>query len=369
MAKKRPAKKNSGFGNPAKNAQRGRSMHRLQIAQAVEAISADYTEWVSGQVPTFTAEQAAQAARMHLDVIRDSAGDYAELARSSELFDLDPELFGNALAEFLVDLPESLAPEPILTSWLDFFSFAEDRGLWEGEEETLEELREMLEDVLGGFAEGDAELCELLRATKLFTMVKGFAEAIGENGIDLSEQGEGSDAARAKVFAAVGIDPQSVNPEDPAPLIFTYVWNAALLSVIDAEDGKVTTNQEAFEQLLQGDQTDSAQLLFEMAVGAVQAHLHPTGEDTLRDEAHYLVLRNLLVTASTGREGDTEGLRRNVGPKIYDAVLPEAQAAMASLVELGLLESEDGVYRIDERLVPVISAGISEVEAYFEDVE
>ena len=367
-SKKRPSKKNSGPGNPAKAASRGRSVHRIQIQQAVDALRDQYVSWVLANSEGFTGAQAAQATEIQLDVVRAIAGEYAEAARSAKLFDLDVDLFGNAFAEFLVTLPDGVAPEPLFSTWLDFFSFVEDQQLWEGAAENLEALREMLEDTLNGFAEGDAEIAQLLRATELYAKVKSFAQAIGD-GIDLSDFSDASNEPRSRVIAAMGMNPEDISEDDPAPLEFNYIWNAAVMSVVNTEGEKIARDDEAFALLIDGEDADSAQLLFEMAVGAVQGHLNPTMDDTLRDEAHYLVLRNLLVTASTGREGDPEGLRRNVGPKIYDSVLPEAQAAMESLARYGLLEVNDGIYSIDERLVPVISAGISEVEAFFEEAE
>ena len=365
-SKKRQGKKNSGAGNPAKAAQRGRSVHKIQAELSVDALRGQYVAWVAAQVPAFSPADAAQAAEIQLDVIRTIGGEYAETARSANLFDLDPEVFGQALADFLVNLPDNVAPEPIFSTWLDFFSFAEDHGLWEGGAENLEEAREMLEDALDGFAEGDAEICALLRGTELFDAVKNFAVAIGD-GIDISDFSESSNAARAKVFAAMGIDPQEIDPDEPAPLMFNYIWNAAMMSVAETNENSIVRDEEAFAEFLDGEEADSAQLLFEMAVACVQAHLNPTMESSLRDEAHYLVVRNLLVTASTGRDGDLEGLRRNVGAKIYDSVLPEATEAMASLARFGLLQRAGEAYSIDERLVPVISAGISEVEAFFEE--
>lgn len=367
-SKKRQGKKNSGAGNPAKAAARGRSVHRIQAEAQIEAMRHDFTAWVAAQVPAFSPEQAAQAASMQLDVIGVIAGQYAETARSSNLFDLDIDIFGETLAEHLGSLPEDLAPEPIFTTWLEYFSFVEDSKLWEGPAENLEALREMLEDTLNGFAEGDAELCELLRGTELFSQVKAYAEALG-GGVDMEDAGPASEAPRAKVLRAVGLDPDTFDTEGPAPLVFNYIWSAGRMSVVESEGSVLRTDQDAYDLLVDGNEAASAQLLFEMAVGAVQAHLNPAFDTTLRDEAHYLVLRNLLVTASTGRDGDLEGLRRNCGPKIYDAVLPEAQAAMDSLARYGLLAKHGEHYSIDERLVPVISAGITEVEAFFEEAE
>lgn len=367
-SKKRQGKKNSGAGNPAKAAARGRSVFRIQAEAQVDALRHDFTAWVANQVPAFSPEQAAQAAGMELDVIGQVAGQYAENARSSNLFDLDVDVFGQSLAEHLGTLPESLAPEPIFTTWLDFFSFAQDRQLWEGPEENLEALREMLEDTLNGFAEGDAELCELLRATKLFTQVKAYAETLVE-GVDMEDFSPEAQEPRAKVMQAVGLDAQTFDPEGPAPLAFNYIWSAGRMSVVESEGSVLRTDQDAYDLLVAGEEAASAQLLFEMAVGCVQAHLNPTFDVALRDEAHYLVLRNLLVTASTGREGDLEGLRRNCGPKVYDAVLPEAKLAMDSLADYGLITKDGEHYSIDERLVPIISAGISEVEAFFEEAE
>lgn len=43
-----------------------------------------------------------------------------------------------------------------------------------------------------------------------------------------------------------------------------------------------------------------------MAVAYVQAP-EPDNGSSLGDEARYLVLRNLLVSSSTGRDGDLEG--------------------------------------------------------------
>ncbi|GAA1406044.1 hypothetical protein AUR04nite_16980 [Glutamicibacter uratoxydans] len=365
-SKKRQSKKNSGPGNPAKAAPRGRSVHRIQAEQAVDALRDQYVRWVAAQVPGFSTADAAQASEIQLEVVQAVVGDYAEAARSSQIFKIDAEIFGESLAQFLVTLPDEVAPEPIFTTWLDFLSFVEEHELWEGDQESFEELREMLEDALEGFAEGDAEICELLRGTALFPRVKSFALAL-EDGIDVTDFSEASNEPRARVLAAMGVE--SSDPDAPAPLEFNYIWNAAMMSVVVSDGDKIVRDEEAFAAFLEGEDAASAQILFEMAVGAVQGHLNPTMDDTLRDEAHYLVLRNLLVTASTGREGDVEGLRRNIGPKIYDQVLPEAQAAMASLASFGLLELNDGVYSIDERLAPVISAGISEVEAFFEDAE
>ncbi|WP_313810410.1 hypothetical protein [Glutamicibacter sp.] len=366
--KKRQSKKNSGPGNPAKAAPRGRSVHRIQAQQGIDALRDDYVRWVAAQVPGFSTADAAQASEIQLEVVQAVIGDYAEAARSAQIFNIDAEVFGEALAQFLIALPDEVAPEPIFTTWLDFLSFIEEHELWEGDQEDYEELREMLEDALEGFAQGDAEICELLRATELFAKVKSFALALGD-GIDVSDFSESSNAPRARVLEAMGVDPDSIEEDAPAPLVFNYVWNAAMMSVVETEGEKIVRDDEAFAAFVEGEDAVSAQLLFEMAVGAVQGHLNPTMDDTLRDEAHYLVLRNLLVTASTGREGDMDGLRRNVGPKIYDQVLPEAQAAMASLASFGLLELNDGAYSIDERLTPIISAGISEVEAFFEEAE
>ncbi|MFK0083188.1 hypothetical protein [Glutamicibacter sp. NPDC090743] len=367
-SKKRQGKKNSGAGNPAKAAARGRSVFLIQAEQQINALRHDYTTWVAQQVPAFSPEQAAQAAGMQLDVIGQIAGQYAENARSSNLFDLDIDVFGETLAEHLGNLPESLAPEPIFTTWLEYFSFIEQRMLWQGPAENLEALREMLEDTLNGFAEGDAELCGLLRETKLFSQVKAYAQAVAE-GVDMEDFSAAAEAPRAKVLTAVGLDAETFDPEGPAPLAFNYIWSAGRMSVVESEGSVLRTDPDAYELLVAGEEAGSAQLLFEMAVGCVQAHLNPTFDVTLRDEAHYLVLRNLLVTASTGREGDLEGLRRNCGPKIYDAVLPEARIAMDSLVGYGLISKDGERYSIDERLVPVISAGISEVEAFFEEAE
>lgn len=365
-SKKRQGKKNSGAGNPAKAAQRGRSVHKIQAELSVDALRGQYVAWVAAQVPAFSPADAAQAAEIQLDVIRTIGGEYAETARSSNLFDLDPELFGQVLADFLVNLPDNVAPEPIFSTWLDFFSFAEDTSLWQGGAENLEEVREMLEDALDGFAEGDAEICALLRATPLFDAVKNFAVAIGD-GIATNDFTDSASSSRAQVFEAMGIDAQSVEADAPAPLRFNYIWNAAMMSVVTTTETSIVRDEEAFAEFLDGEQADSAQLLFEMAVACVQAHLNPTMDTSLRDEAHYLVVRNLLVTASTGLDGDLEGLRRNVGAKIYDSVLPEATEAMASLAGFGLLQRDGETYSIDERLVPVVSAGISEVEAFFEE--
>ena len=367
-SKKRQSKKNSGAGNPAKAAQRGRSVYRIQVEQYVDSLREDYTAWVSATVPAFSPEDAATAANAQLFAIGAVGAEYAQKASSSNLRDIDLDVFGESLAEHLMGLPDSLAPEPIFVSWLDYLSFLEERDLWEGEAENFEALREMLEDTLDGFAEGDAEICELLRETELFNKVKAFALALGD-GVDMSDDSEAGSEARARVLTALGLDPKALDTDAPAPLVFTYIWGAARLSVVDFDGPMMTLDEESYDLLVDGDQAASAQILFEMAVGCVQAHLNPAFDVTLRDEAHYLVLRNLLVTASTGRDGDLEGLRRNVGPKNYDAVLPEAQAAMDSLVGYGLLAKEGDTYSIDERLVPVISAGITEVETFFEEAE
>ena len=367
-SKKRQSKKNSGAGNPAKSAQRGRSVYRIQVEQHVDSLREDYAAWVATTVPAFSPEDAAAAANMQLFVIGAVGTEYAQKASSSNLRDIDIDLFGEALAEHLMSIPETMAPEPIFSSWLDYLSFLEENKLWEGAPENFEALREMLEDTLDGFAEGDAEICELLRGTELFTKVKAFALALGD-GVDMSDDSEAGIQARTRVLLALGLDPQSFDTEGPAPLVFTYIWGAARLSVVDFDGPTMNLDEESYDLMVDGDQAASAQILFEMAVGCVQAHLNPTFDVTLRDEAHYLVLRNLLVTASTGRDGDLEGLRRNVGPKNYDAVLPEAQAAMESLVHYGLLAKDGETYSIDERLVPVISAGITEVETFFEEAE
>jgi len=367
-SKKRHSKKNSGAGNPAKAAQRGRSVYRIQVEQYIDALREDYAAWVASTVPAFSPEDAAAAADIQLYVIGAVGAEYAQKANSSNLHDIDIDLFGESLAEHLMGLPETLAPEPIFTSWLDYLSYLEERNLWEGEAENFEALREMLEDTLEGFAEGDAEICELLRETKLFKQVKAFALAIGD-GVDMSDESEANKEARARVLNSLGLDAETFDTDGPAPLVFTYIWGAARLSVVDFDGPTMRLDEESYDLLVDGDQAASAQILFEMAVGCVQAHLNPTFDVALRDEAHYLVLRNLLVTASTGREGDLEGLRRNVGPKIYDSVLPEAQAAMDSLVGYGLLSKDGEIYSIDERLVPVISAGITEVETFFEEAE
>lgn len=367
-SKKRQGKKNSGAGNPAKAAVRGRSVFKIQAEAQVDALRGDYTAWVAEQVPVFTAEQASQAAGMQSDLIGQIAGEYADNARNSNLFDMDVDVFGETLAMHLGNLPESLAPEPIFTTWLEYFNFVDDRKLWQGPAENLEALREMLEDTLNGFAEGDAELCELLRGTKLFTQVKAYAEALAE-GVDMEDFSAEAQAPRAKVLNAVGLDAETFDPSGPAPLAFNYIWSAGRMSVVESDGSVLRTDPDAYDLLVAGEEAGSAQLLFEMAVGCVQAHLNPTFDVTLRDEAHYLVLRNLLVTASTGREGDLEGLRRNCGPKIYDEVLPEARTAMDSLADYGLISKDGEHYSIDERLVPVISAGITEVEVFFEEAE
>ncbi len=365
-SKKRQNKKNSGAGNPAKAAQRGRSVHKIQAEQSIDALRGQYVTWVAAQVPSFSPADAAQAAEIQLDVIRTIGGEYAQTAGNSNLFALEPETFGQALADFLVNLPDNVAPEPIFSTWLDFFSFAEENTLWQGPVENLEELREMIEEALEGFAEGDAELCTLLRGTELFQSVKSFALALGD-GILSNDMTDAASSTRDKVFAAMDINPQDIAQDEPAPLRFNYIWNAAMMSVVTTTETSIVRDEEAFAAFVDGEQADSAQLLFEMAVACVQAHLNPTMDSSLRDEAHYLVVRNLLVTASTGREGDLDGLRRNVGAKIYDAVLPEATQALASLAGFGLLQRKGDNYSIDERLVPVISAGISEVEAFFEE--
>jgi len=367
-SKKRPGKKNSGAGNPAKSAPRGRSVYLIQVEAYLESLREQYTGWVAATVPAFSPEDAAAAASIQLNVVGAVGGAYAQRASSSNLHNIDIDLFGETLAEYLVGLDDSVAPEPIFASWLDYLSFLEENKLWEGESENFDALREMLEDTLEGFAESDAELCELLRGTKLFEQVKAFALALGD-GVDMTDLSEESNDARARVQRAVGIDPETFDNDAPAPLAFTYVWGAAQMCVVEQDGPIMKLDEESYDLLVDGTEADSAQLLFEMAVGAVQAHLNPAYDVTLRDEAHYLVLRNLLVTASTGREGDLEGLRRNVGPKIYDAVLPEAQAAMDSLVNYDLLAKDGDTYSIDERLVPVISAGITEVEAFFEEAE
>lgn len=367
-SKKRQGKKNSGAGNPAKSAPRGRSVYLIQVEQYVESLREQYTEWVAKTVPAFSPEDAAQAAIIQLGIIRAVGGHYAQHASSSNLKNIDVDLFGESLAEYLVGLPDSVAPEPIFSSWLDYLSFLEENQAWEGQAEDFEALREMLEDTLEGFAEGDAELCELLRGTELFERVKAFALALGD-GVDMSDTNEDSNEARTRVLRAVGVDPETFNNDEPAPLAFTYIWGAAQMSVVNFDGPMMSLDEESYDLLVDGTEPGSAQLLFEMAVGAVQAHLNPAYDVNLRDEAHYLVLRNLLVTASTGRDGDLEGLRRNVGPKIYDAVLPEAKAAMDSLVSYGLLAKNGETYSIDERLVPVISAGITEVETFFEEAE
>ncbi len=367
-SKKRQGKKNSGAGNPAKSAPRGRSVYRIQVEQYLESLRAPYTAWVTTAVPAFSPEDAATAASIQLNVVGAVGGEYAQRANSSNLHNIDVDLFGETLAEYLVSLDDAVAPEPIFSAWLDYLSFVEENKLWEGESEDFQALREMLEDTLDGFAESDAEICELLRATELFKQVKAFALALGD-GVDMSDSSEESTAARTRVLRAVGVDPESFDNDEPAPLAFTYVWGAARLSVVTYDGPVMTLDEESYDLVVDGAEAGSAQLLFEMAVGAVQAHLNPAFDVTLRDEAHYLVLRNLLVTASTGRDGDLEGLRRNVGPKIYDAVLPEAQAAMESLANYGLLTKDEDNYSIDERLVPVISAGITEVETFFEEAE
>ena len=62
-SKKRQSKKNSGPGNPAKAAPRGRSVHRIQAEQAVDALRDQYVRWVAAQVPGFSTADAAQASR------------------------------------------------------------------------------------------------------------------------------------------------------------------------------------------------------------------------------------------------------------------------------------------------------------------
>ncbi|WP_347038490.1 hypothetical protein AAHB37_18635 [Glutamicibacter halophytocola] len=287
-SKKRQSKKNSGAGNPAKSAQRGRSVYCIQVEQHVDSPREDYAAWVATTVPAFSPEDAAAAANMRLFVIGAVGTEYAQKASSSNLRDIDIDLFGEALAEHLMSIPETMAPEPIFSSWLDYLSFLEENKLWEGAPENFEALREMLEDTLDGFAEGDAEICELLRGTELFTKVKAFGLALGD-GVDMSDDSEAGIQARTRVLLALGLDPQSFDTEGPAPLVFTYIWGAARLSVVDFDGPTMNLDEESYDLMVDGDQAASAQILFEMAVGCVQAHLNPTFDVTLRDEAHYLV--------------------------------------------------------------------------------
>lgn len=171
-SKKRQGKKNSGAGNPAKSAPRGRSVYRIQVEQYLESLRAPYTAWVTTAVPAFSPEDAATAASIQLNVVGAVGGEYAQRANSSNLHNIDVDLFGETLAEYLVSLDDAVAPEPIFSAWLDYLSFVEENKLWEGESEDFQALREMLEDTLDGFAESDAEICELLRATELFKRVK-----------------------------------------------------------------------------------------------------------------------------------------------------------------------------------------------------
>ncbi|MGP9489604.1 hypothetical protein ACT3UD_12905 [Glutamicibacter sp. 287] len=367
-SKKKQGKKNSGAGNPAKAAQRGRSVFKVQAEISVDAMREDYAAWITETVPAFGTAEAAQIAEIQLGVVRSVGAQYAELARSSNLRDIDPELFGQVFAEFLVNLPEGLEAEPIFTAWLDYFSFLTSRGTWEGGEENLTELRELLDDALKGFAEEDAELCALLRGTELYAKVKAFSEALGD-GVDISAFSEAGNEARVRVMNSVGVDAATVKVDEPAPDVFAHVWNAAILSVVDPSGGKIVRDEEAFAHFVEGEESESAQLLFEMGVGCVQSHLIPNDAFTERDEAFFLVLRNLLVTAVTGREADFEGLRRNCGPKNFDAVLPEAREALASLAAFGLLQVKGEEYGVDERLLPVISAGLSEAESLIEESE
>lgn len=367
-SKKKQGKKNSGAGNPAKAAQRGRSVFRIQAEIFIDSLRDDYAKWVKETVPAFEAEQATEVAEIQLGVIRAIGAEYAEHARNSNLHHIDPELFGEVFAEFLVNLPEGLEAEPIFSAWLDFFSYQHDRGVWEGGEENLTELRELLDDALKGFAQDDAELCELLRGTELYRKVKAFSEALGE-GVDITAFSEATHEDRVRVMASVGLDAAKVPVDAPAPVEFAHVWNASILSVVDPSEGRIVRDEEAFAQLVDGDESGSAQLLFEMGVGCVQSHLLPNQAFSERDEAYFLVLRNLLVTAVTGREADLEGLRRNCGPKNFDAVLPEAREAMASLASFGLLKVQGETYSVDERLLPVISAGVSEAENLIEETE
>lgn len=367
-SKKRQGKKNSGSGNPAKLAQRGRSVFKIQAANAVDALREDYAAWVMTKAPAFDAEQAAQVAEIQLSVVRDLGSEYAEQAKSSNLRDIDPDIFGQAFADFLVGLPDGLDPEPIFTSWIDFFAYLSDRGIWEGTGENLAELQELLEETINGFAADDAELCGLLRGTDLFAKVKAFAQALGD-GIGITEFSDENNESRANIMRSMGVDPTSVNSDEPAPEVFAHVWNAAIMSVVDPSGEKIVREEESFAHFIEGDGSESAQLLFEMGVGCVQSHLLPNQTFNARDEAYFLVMRNLLVTAVTGREADLAGLRRNCGPKNYDAVLPEARAALDSLVQFGLLKVDGAEYSVDERLLPVISAGVSEAESLIEETE
>lgn len=367
-SKKKQGKKNSGAGNPAKAAQRGRSVFRIQAEILIDSLREDYAKWVTETVPAFAPEEAAQVAEVQLGVVRSIGAEYAEHARSSNLHHIEPELFGEVFAEFLVNLPEGLEAEPIFSAWLEFFAYQHERGIWEGGEENLTELRELLDDALKGFAEDDAQLCELLRSTDLYTKVKAFSEALGD-GVDITAFSEAANEDRVRVMASVGVDAATVPVDAPAPDVFAHVWNAAILSVVDPSEGRIVRDDQAFAHLIEGEESESAQLLFEMGVGCVQSHLVPNQAFTERDEAYFLVLRNLLVTAVTGRPADLEALRRNCGPKNFDAVLPEARQALVSLEGFGLLKAKGEEYEVDERLLPVISAGVSEAESLIEETE
>lgn len=214
-SKKRQGKKNSGAGNPAKAAQRGRSVHKVQAEPSLDALRDYYVAWAAAEVSAISPAAGTQTAEIQLGVIRTIGGECAETARSSNLFDLDPELFGQALADFLVNLSGNVAPEPIFSTWLDFFYFAEDTSLWQGSTEILEEVREMLEDALDGFAKGHPEICALLRARPLFATVKNFVMAIGD-GIEINDFTDSTSSSRDQVFEAMGIDVQSVGADASA---------------------------------------------------------------------------------------------------------------------------------------------------------
>ncbi|MHC6178142.1 hypothetical protein [Glutamicibacter sp. X7] len=366
--KKRQGKKNAGAGNPAKSAPRGRSVHRLQAGIALDALRDDYALWVREQAPGFDKSQAQQVAEMQLDVVKSVGGEYAQAAGNAHLRAIDPELFGEVFAEFLVSLPEGVEVEPIFGAWIDYLQYLAARGLWEGPQEELEALQEILESALTGFAEDDAELVQLLRGTDLYTKVKDLALALGE-GVHLDEFTRDDSPARERIMRSVGVDPATTSGDAPAPEVFAHVWNAAVMSVVEPGEELVVRDEAAFASLTEGEAGDSAQVLFEMAVGCVQSHLLPHQDPSERDEAHYLILRNLLVTAVTGKDAEFEPLRRSVGPKLFDVVLPEAQAALASLAGFGLLSAAGDSYEVDERLLPVISAGVSEAESLIEAAE
>ena len=367
-AKKRTAKKNSGKGNPAAASQRGRSVQRIQAGHAVEALAGEFSAWIAAQVPTFTEQEVAQITELQVSVVGSVMPEYAEFVQDANVRSVDPDAFSTVMADFLVAMPQDLDPEPVFTSMIEYFNFLADKDLWEGTAEDLAEVRELLEETLAGFAADDAAVTELVRGTQLFARVKSFAQNLGE-GIDLADMNAEQSTARNQIMEAMGIDPQDTDPDGPAPLEFSYIWNAALMSVVEPGEDALVRDEAAFEDLVEGDGAESADVLSEMVIGAVYAHLVPAMEAGALDEAHYLVLRNLLVTAATGREADFAALRRTVGPKAFETVLPQAQAAMESLVRFGLLEQDGQSFTISERMAPLVSAGISEAEALFAEEE